>query len=76
MQQGAAGQTAEDHGRHHLIHVHVCRTPLTAAEEREGHSQNRADINKTKNNTDRDGDTSPSGDVDAGRDGSDDGLRH
>lgn len=29
MQQRAAGQTAEDHRRHQLVHVDLLRTPLT-----------------------------------------------
>lgn len=33
VQTRTAGQTAEDHGRHQLVHVDLCWTPLTAGGE-------------------------------------------
>lgn len=33
VQQRAAGQTAEDHGCHQLVHVHLLWTALTAGRE-------------------------------------------
>lgn len=56
MQQRAAGQTAEDHRRHQLVHVHLLWTPPTAGQKNKTVVRRRAEWRRDSATNEEDAD--------------------